>query len=74
MIDHLQTLFSNQALKAWVAGLVVAIGAYLIPVIGQWIASLTPEMVSGYLNVPYAMGTIIVAVIGIIWTYAVKNR
>ena len=74
MRDHMQTLFSNQALKAWVAGLVVALGAYLIPVMGEWIASLTPEMVSGYLNVPYAVATVIVAVVGIVWTYAVKNR
>lgn len=79
MTNHLKVLFSSQATKAWIAGLATALGAYLIPLISEWLANLNPEMVSGWLsaygiNVPYALVTVLITIVGIIWTYAVKNK
>lgn len=73
MSDHLKTLFSSQATKAWIAGLSVVLGAYLIPVISQWMASLTPEALAGY-GLPYGLAAVVVGAIGVVWTYATKNR
>lgn len=70
MKNHLKVLFSNQALKAWVAGLVAVLGAYLYPIITDWINNLTPEMFTG---LDQGVALFVIGAIGVIWTYITKN-
>lgn len=78
MTKHLEVLFSSQANKAWIAGLVAVLGGYLIPLISDWLTSLTPEAISGWLavygvNVPYGLAAVVIGALGVIWTYVIKN-
>lgn len=79
MNSHLKTLFSSQSLKAWIAGLVAVLAAYLVPLISNWLAALTPEGVTAWfagqgIELPYGLAAALVGLLGAIWTYAVKNR
>jgi hypothetical protein len=76
MRDHINTLFSSQATKAWVAGLVTILAAYLVPIFEKWFVTVTPEQVSAWLGgqVPLAVASVLLGAVGVVWTYAVKNK
>ena len=76
MREHISTLFSSQSTKAWIAGLVVVLSAYLVPILEKWFVTVTPEQVSGWLGgqVPLALAAVLLGAVGVVWTYAVKNK
>jgi hypothetical protein len=79
MLDHLKVLFSSQAWKAWVAGLVGALALWLGPLITDWVAVLTPDAVSGWfagmgINISIGVAGLITGAIGVVWTYITKNK
>ena len=78
-MNHLQTLFSSQATKAWIAGLVSVLAAYLVPVLSNWLATLTPETVTAWfgslgIGLPYGIAAVVIGALGVVWTYVVKNQ
>lgn len=75
MKDHIETLFSSQALKAWIAGLVVFVAPYVV----QWLSGLTTDSVVSFfgqygLQLSEAGSSAIVAIAGILAVYITKNR
>ena len=75
-MDHLNVLFSSQSAKAWIAGLVTVLTAYLAPVLEEWFKTLTPAMVSEWLGgqIPLGVAAVLLGAVGVIWTYATKNK
>lgn len=76
MQEHIKTLFSSQATKAWIAGLVAVLAAYLVPILETWFKSLTPATVNGWLGgqVPEAVAAVLLGAVGVVWTYIVRNK
>ncbi len=75
MKDHTKILFSQQALKAWIAGLVVFVAPYVV----SWLNTLTTEQVSTFfgqygLQLSEAGSSAIVAICGILAVYVTRNR
>lgn len=75
-MNHLKTLFSSRALKAWVAGLVAVLSAYLAPIISDWLTTLTPEQVNDFFGgqLPYGVAAVLLGAVGVVWTYLTKNK
>ena len=75
MLNHLRVLFSSQATKAWIAGLVVFIAPYVV----QWLNSMTAESVVSFfgrygLQLSEGGAAAIVAIIGVLSVYMAKNN
>lgn len=73
-MNHLKTLFSSRATKAWIGGLAVFIAPYLV----NWLSSLTPESLTASLGqyglqVSEAGAGLIVGIAGLLAVYLAKN-
>jgi hypothetical protein len=78
-VNYWHALFTSQALKAWVAGLVGALALYLGPIITDWVANLTPEMIVNWftgfgVNISLVLAGVVAGAIGVVWTYITKNK
>lgn len=74
-MNHLKTLFSSQAAKAWIAGLIAALAPYVV----QWLSSQTAESVTDLfgrsgLQISEAGASAVVAIIGVVVVYFTRNK
>lgn len=74
-MDHIKTLFSSQAAKAWIAFIVAAIAPYAV----QWLNSLTAESVAGLfgrygLQISEGGAALVVGLAGLLAVYFTKNK
>lgn len=75
MLNHLKTLFSTQAAKAWIAGLVVAIAPYIV----QWLSTQTAESITDLfgrygLQISEGGAALVVGLCGLLAVYFTKNK
>lgn len=71
----LNTLFSQQSLKAWVAGIITLAAPYLV----EWLNSITADSVAAFFGqygyqVSDAGAALVVGIAGLLVVYFTKNK